>query len=444
MMNLKNHVNAHIGNKPNKCKYYRCKAKFVTSGELIRHVKYVHTQEKEFHCTECEYSSVEKSKLERHMTVHTGSRPYQCDRCTYASSDNFKLKRHMRIHTGERPYKCDLCPAAFAQQNALKVHSLVHTGKKVLFQCPYCPTMLGRKIDVRNHVDKQHTPIGPIFCEVCNQSFTDRYSMRMHKKSHSGEKCFKCRQCPFESASQRLLEEHKLVHTGEKPFKCNICNKAFRIKQLLKRHHESKHNTNHVVKKDSHKCFDCGKKYQRLGSLKNHLLLHSKGPESTKNSIDFKMWLSKNDKIGSLKSNEKDVELSVNDDVFYDESNHSYANTISNSKKHFNEKDAVELLLKHTVSYNQHSTNDSSENIITDEQLLPKYGSKMNRSNSIESKVSDVSSPNMDAHDDPTFFNSCLDLKYSAIPLTSNKDKRALAMIKLELDSCFGFESEEE
>jgi hypothetical protein len=46
-------------------------------GELVRHVRYRHTHEKPHHCTECDYSSVELSKLKRHMRCHTGERPYQ-------------------------------------------------------------------------------------------------------------------------------------------------------------------------------------------------------------------------------------------------------------------------------------------------------------------------------------------------------------------------------
>ena len=40
---------------------------FTTSGELVRHVRYRHTLEKPHKCTECDYSSVELSKLKRHM-----------------------------------------------------------------------------------------------------------------------------------------------------------------------------------------------------------------------------------------------------------------------------------------------------------------------------------------------------------------------------------------
>lgn len=81
------------------CKF--CDAAFTTSGELVRHIRYRHTHEKPHRCSECDYASVELSKLKRHMRCHTGERPYQCPHCTYASPDTYKLKRHLRIHTGK-------------------------------------------------------------------------------------------------------------------------------------------------------------------------------------------------------------------------------------------------------------------------------------------------------------------------------------------------------
>ena len=104
---------------------------FTTSGELVRHVRYRHTHEKPHKCSECDYQSVELSKLKRHFRCHTGERPYQCSHCTYASADMFKLKRNLRIHTGKKPYECVICHARFTQSNNLKAHRLIHTALEI-------------------------------------------------------------------------------------------------------------------------------------------------------------------------------------------------------------------------------------------------------------------------------------------------------------------------
>ncbi len=87
-----------------------------------------------------------------------------------------------------------------------------------MFQCELCPTTCGRKTDLRLHVQKLHTSDRPMHCKMCGKSFPDRYTLKVHKKTHEGEKCFKCDLCPYSSISQRHLESHMLIHTDQKPF----------------------------------------------------------------------------------------------------------------------------------------------------------------------------------------------------------------------------------
>ncbi|XP_075228495.1 uncharacterized protein LOC142328594 isoform X3 [Lycorma delicatula] len=225
LASLQNHVNTHTGTKPHRCKF--CESAFTTSGELVRHVRYKHTHEKPHKCTICDYASVELSKMRNHMRCHTGERPYQCPHCTYASPDTFKLKRHLRIHTGEKPYECDICHARFTQSNSLKAHKLIHSaGDKPVFHCELCPATCGRKTDLRIHVQKLHTSDKPLKCRRCGKQFPDRYTYKVHNKSHEGEKCWRCELCPYASVSQRHLESHMLIHTDQKPFQCDQCDQV--------------------------------------------------------------------------------------------------------------------------------------------------------------------------------------------------------------------------
>ena len=114
------------------------------------------------------------------------------------------------------------------------------------FQCELCPTTCGRKTDLRLHVQKLHTAQVPIACKMCGKTFSDRYTLKVHKKTHEGERCFKCDLCPYSSISQRHLESHMLIHTDQKPFQCDQCEQSFRQRQLLKRHHNLYHNANYV------------------------------------------------------------------------------------------------------------------------------------------------------------------------------------------------------
>ena len=277
LASLHNHVNTHTGTKPHHCKF--CDSTFATSGDVVRHVRYRHTHEKPHKCSACDYQSVELSKLKRHMRCHYGEKSYQCSQCAYASPYTLELKRHLRIHNGEKPYECDICQARFTQSHSLKTHRLVHTGDKPVFQCKLCPTTCGRKTDLRIHVQKLHTSEGAVYCKMCEKSFPDRYTLKIHKKTHEGEKCFKCDLCPYSSNNQRDLESHMLIHTDQKPFQCDACDQCFRLKQLLKRHQNLYHNPNSQPKKKTYECPKCQRTFRHKGNLTNHMVVHD--PEST-------------------------------------------------------------------------------------------------------------------------------------------------------------------
>ncbi|XP_058461910.1 transcriptional repressor CTCF-like [Malaya genurostris] len=315
LASLQNHVNTHTGTKPHHCKH--CESSFTTSGELVRHVRYRHTHEKPHKCPECDYASVELSKLKRHIRCHTGERPYQCPHCTYASPDTFKLKRHLRIHTGEKPYECDVCHARFTQSNSLKAHKMIHqVGDKPVYHCELCPTTCGRKTDLRIHVQKLHTPLDkPMRCRRCNNVYQDRYSYKMHTKTHEGEKCYKCDLCPYASISARHLESHLLVHTDQKPFQCEMCEQSFRQKQLLRRHVNLYHNPDYIIpapKAKTHKCPTCPRCFRHKGNLIRHMAMHDPDSMAREEAMALKEGRQKRVRI-RLEHGDEDDENDEND-----------------------------------------------------------------------------------------------------------------------------------
>ncbi|XP_053849113.1 transcriptional repressor CTCFL isoform X5 [Vidua macroura] len=183
------------GNKPHKCS--ECDTAFVTRGELSRHRRYKHTLERPFKCTICEYSSVEASKMRRHVRSHTGERPYPCHLCSYASKDAYKLKRHMVTHTGEKRYECYVCQARFTQSGTMKIHVSQKHGENVpKHQCPHCSTFLSRKSDLGVHLRNLHSYMEEaVKCRDCEAAFHERYAFLQHRKTHRRERSFRCAQC---------------------------------------------------------------------------------------------------------------------------------------------------------------------------------------------------------------------------------------------------------
>ena len=107
-------------------------------------------------------------------------------------------------------------------------------------------------------------------CNKCGQIFPDRHTLKVHKKTHQGEKCFKCDLCPYSSAFHRSLESHMLIHTDQKPFECDECDKRFKKKHVLKRHQNLRHNPTYITpmpQEKTYECPECEMSFRREGNF---------------------------------------------------------------------------------------------------------------------------------------------------------------------------------
>ena len=98
--------------------------------------KRLHSGEKPFACSMCEYRCSRKSQLVVHERVHSGEKPYACSVCEYRCSDKSRLVKHERVHSGEKPYACSVCEYRCSRKSDLVVHERVHSGEK-----PYACSM---------------------------------------------------------------------------------------------------------------------------------------------------------------------------------------------------------------------------------------------------------------------------------------------------------------
>ena len=69
----------------------------------------------------------------------------------------------------------------------------------------------------------------------CKKAFSLSFALTTHKRSHTGEKIFKCMFCE-KTFRQSYHLTHKQSHVGEKPFKCMFCEKAFSESSNLTKH----------------------------------------------------------------------------------------------------------------------------------------------------------------------------------------------------------------
>ena len=101
-------------NKCNKCEY-----ESLWKNYLRRHVT-THSGEKSIKCDQCIYATSRAGDLRKHMTKHSGEKSNKCKQCNFASSNASNLKTHLKTHSGERPNKCNQCDYGFCQAGDLR------------------------------------------------------------------------------------------------------------------------------------------------------------------------------------------------------------------------------------------------------------------------------------------------------------------------------------
>ncbi|XP_037538391.1 zinc finger protein 239 isoform X2 [Nematolebias whitei] len=120
---------------------------------------------------------------------------------------------------------CEVCGRAFRNKYKMKVHTRTHTGEKP-HPCPVCSKTFRVSRDLTIHT-RTHTGEKPYICKVCGRGFLHSGVLAVHVRTHTGEKPYICKVCGRSFRQSSTLSVHLRTHTGEKPFSCPICSKGF-------------------------------------------------------------------------------------------------------------------------------------------------------------------------------------------------------------------------
>ncbi|XP_023015811.2 uncharacterized protein [Leptinotarsa decemlineata] len=125
-------------------------------------------------------------------------------------------------------------------------------------------------------------------CKVCNTGFATQKSLRTHNRMHVSNKnydslpknYYNCHICEKNFTFERSWKYHMSTHPEVTLWECSLCEWASLDESLLKEHEQDIHlkesNIDFTCIDDEFLCNICGESFAEMGSMKDHLKIHTK------------------------------------------------------------------------------------------------------------------------------------------------------------------------
>lgn len=180
----------------------------------------------------------------------------------------------------EKYFECYHCHRLFTSVSSLRIHLKLHSNVK--YSCPYCEKLFALRSYVRDHIVAMHgirrdeiprdcireangqeTPplppaigqpsVGSMFeCNLCNNLYNSRQSLRQHMKTHSENSSLLCVICGSVFKSIANLRYHMERHQADpnKRHQClhEQCNKTYPTRRYMLNHYRTIHLNRRKVK----------------------------------------------------------------------------------------------------------------------------------------------------------------------------------------------------
>lgn len=179
---------------------------------------------------------------------------YACYKCNEVFPSKRGLKQHAKACTedGENQsekigkFGCSQCAYRCQSPAILKIHERTHSGEKP-FSCTFCDYKSGQKNNVAKHI-LVHMKEKPFRCQYCDYRCAQKNNLVVHERTHTGYKPFACPYCVYRTVQKPNLVKHMYLHTDQKPFSCDMC--SYRCVQKT---NLTKHKQRHLNEKDGEK-----------------------------------------------------------------------------------------------------------------------------------------------------------------------------------------------
>ncbi|XP_037078726.1 B-cell lymphoma/leukemia 11B-like [Pollicipes pollicipes] len=110
---------------------------------------------------------------------------------------------------------------------------------------PYKPPSREEAFGLKSSAELTSAPSSPLSrrqrrdtCEYCGKVFKNGSNLTVHKRSHTGEKPYRCRMCNYACAQSSKLTRHMKTHgrMGKDVFQCRFCGMPFSVASTLEKH----------------------------------------------------------------------------------------------------------------------------------------------------------------------------------------------------------------